>query len=116
MKKTLIFLSCFLTFSFPALHAAEDSPLELSELEEETLEAEAEEPAEETSEDISKRPTLTNMVKGMNRGTEKLLDHTIKGAYKVATLGQSELERYEVEEPEKGSGDITKFKISIPGT
>jgi len=65
---------------------------------------------------VPKKPTITNVVESVNRGTEKLLDRTIKGAYKVATLGMSDLDSYKVEEPEKGSDETTKFKISIPGT
>ena len=72
--------------------------------------------AAETMKEVPKKPPIVNVVEGLNRGTEKLLDHTIKGAYKVATLGMSDLESYEVQEPEKGSGEPTKFKISIPGT
>lgn len=72
--------------------------------------------AKETLAETPKKPSLVNVVEGVNRGTEKLIDHTIKGAYKVATLGMSELESYEVQEPEKGSGEPTKFKISLPGT
>ncbi len=65
---------------------------------------------------VPKKPTITNVVESVNKGTKKLLDHTIKGAYKVATLGMSDLDSYEVEEPKKGSDEPTKFKISIPGT
>lgn len=70
----------------------------------------------ETAEEAPKKPPVLNVIEGVNRGTQKLVDHTIKGAYRVATLGTSELESYEVQEPEKGSGEPTKFKISIPGT
>ena len=70
----------------------------------------------ETAEEAPKKPPIVNVIEGVNKGTEKLLDHTIKGAYKVATLGTGELESYEVQEPEKGSGEPTKFKISLPGT
>ena len=72
--------------------------------------------AAETVKEAPKKPPLVNVVEGINKGTEKFIDHTIKGAYKVVTLGTSELESYEVQEPEKGSGEPTKFKISIPGT
>ena len=72
--------------------------------------------AKETVGEVPRKPPIVSVVEGVNRGTEKLIDHTIKGAYKVATLGRSELESYEVEEPEKGSGEPTKFKISLPGT
>lgn len=70
----------------------------------------------ETVEEVPKKPPIVSVVEGVNRGTQKFLDHTLKGAYKVATLGTSELESYEIEEPEKGSGEPTKIKISIPGT
>ena len=70
----------------------------------------------ETAEEAPKKPPVVNVIEGVNRGTQKLVDNTIKGAYRVATLGTSELESYEVEEPEKGSGEPTKFKISLPGT
>lgn len=72
--------------------------------------------ATETVKEVPKKPPIVNVVEGVNKGTEKFIDHTIKGAYKVVTLGTSELESYEVQEPEKGSGEPTKFKISIPGT
>lgn len=71
---------------------------------------------EETADEATKKPPIVNVVEGVNKGTQKLLDHTVKGAYKIATLGTSELESYEVQEPEKGSGEPTKIKISIPGT
>lgn len=71
---------------------------------------------EETVEDVPKKPPLVGVVEGMNERTKKLLDHTLKGVYRVATLGTSELESYEIEEPEKGSGEPAKIKISIPGT
>ena len=47
------------------------------------------------------------------RGTQSLLDNTVKGAVKVATLGYGEVESYEVQEPEKGSGDPTKIKLKF---
>lgn len=70
----------------------------------------------ETVEEVPKKPPIVSVVEGVNRGTEKFIDHTIKGAYRIATLGKSELESYEVEEPEKGSDEPTKFKIALPGT
>lgn len=72
--------------------------------------------AKETVKEIPKKPPLIGMVEGVNEGTKKLLDNTLRGAYRVATLGQSELESYEIEEPEKGSDETTKIKIPIPGT
>lgn len=70
----------------------------------------------ETVEETPKKPPVVSMVRGLDRGIRKSLDHTLKGAYRVATLGRSELESYEVEEPQKGSDEVTKVKISLPGT
>lgn len=70
----------------------------------------------ETVKEAAKKPPIVNIVEGVNKGTEKFLDQTLKGAYKVATLGKGELNSYEIEEPKKGSDDTTKIKIKIPGT
>ena len=70
----------------------------------------------ETAKEAVKKPPIVNVVEGVNRGTEKFLDQTLKGAYKVATFGKGELNSYEIEEPKKGSDDTTKIKIKIPGT
>ena len=70
----------------------------------------------ETAKEAVKKPSIDNVVEGVNKGTEKLLDHTVKGAYKVATFGKGNLKSYEIEEPRKGSDDTTKIKIKIPGT
>ena len=70
----------------------------------------------ETVEEVPKKPPIFSVVEGVNRGIQKSLDHTLKGAYRVATLGTSELQSYEVEEPKKGSDEVTKVKISLPGT
>ena len=70
----------------------------------------------ETAKEAAKKPPIVNVVEGVNKGTEKLLDHTVKGAYKVATLGKGDLKSYEIEEPEKGSNQTMKIKIKIPGT
>ena len=71
---------------------------------------------EETVKETPKKPAFIAMIQGLNEGTKKFLDHTLKGIYRVATLGKSELKDYEVEEPKKGSNEPTKIKISIPGT
>lgn len=72
--------------------------------------------AEETLVEGPKEHSITSVVEGVNRGIKKSLDQTLKGAYRVATLGHSELESYKVEEPEKGSDETSKIKISLPGT
>lgn len=53
---------------------------------------------------------------GAAQKADNVLDRTVKGAVKVATLGQGDLDNYEVEEPEAHSGEPTKFTIKIPGT
>lgn len=134
MKKSVFFLSCFLVVSIPSLFAQPKTSVPESQVSEEESTSSSspvqrfaggikqvayEGPkdfAKETASEVPKKPPLLNVVEGVNKGTEKLLDHTIKGAYRVATLGTSELESYEVQEPEKGSGEPTKFKISLPGT
>lgn len=70
------------------------------------------ETAESTQEDLPVVGTL----EGARQGTEAVLDSTVKGAFKVATLGYGEVDQYDVEEPEAGSGEPTKIKIKIPGT
>ena len=69
----------------------------------------------ETSEGVS-GTSVNSTVEGVNRGAEKVLDNTVKGASKVATFGYGEVQNYEVKEPEKGSDDTTKIRIKIPGT
>ena len=125
MKKLAFFLIGILIISTPCLLAEEDSsqkkgsssPIKgiASGLKNVAYDA-PKDLATETVKEAPKKPPLVNVVEGVNKGAEKFIDHTIKGAYKVATLGTSELESYEVQEPEKGSGEPTKFKISIPGT
>ena len=55
-------------------------------------------------------------LEGAREGSGKVLDNTVQGAYKVATLGYGDQAHYEVQEPEKGSEDTTKIKFKIPGT
>ncbi len=70
---------------------------------------------EETTESTTEDP-ITGTLEGARRGTGKVLDNTVKGAVKVATLGYGNVEHYEVEEPEAGSEEPTKIKFKIPGT
>ena len=117
MKKFLLVLLGLLISTSPSLLALPASaPAEEEEVTDEDLDEEGGFEEDEVMEEDSGQNPLTRAVKGVNDGTEKLLDHTLKGAYRVATLGQSELESYEVEEPEKGSDETTKIKIPIPGT
>lgn len=126
MKKIIFLLSCLVVLSPRFLTASEDTtPSEgksssaVGGIAKGVKQVAYEGPKDfttETVKEVPKKPPIVNVVEGVNKGTEKLVDHTIKGAYKVATFGKGELESYEVQEPEKGSGEPTKFKISIPGT
>ncbi len=55
-------------------------------------------------------------LEGARQGSGKILDNTVQGAYKVATLGYGDEAKYEVHEPEKGSDETTKIRFKIPGT
>lgn len=68
--------------------------------------------AEATAEDTP----VIGTIEGARKGTGKVLDSTVKGAYKVATLGYGGEPTYEVEEPESGTDETTKIRIKIPGT
>jgi len=70
----------------------------------------------ETAEATRDEAPIVGTLEGARRGTESVLDNTVKGVAKVATLGYGSVDSYEVEEPEKGSDDTTKIKIRIPGT
>ena len=120
----IFFLFCLLVAFAPALFAEEEEksqtkspPIQhfASGVKKMAYEA-PKDLVKETVEEIPKKPPIVSVVEGVNRGIEKSLDHTLKGAYRVATLGTSELKSYEVEEPKKGSDEVTKIKISLPGT
>ena len=70
----------------------------------------------ETTQGTTEDAPLVGTVEGARRGTENVLDNTVKGVAKVATLGYGHVDSYEVEEPEHGKDDTTKIKIKIPGT
>ena len=136
MKKIFAFVSLVFFFVTPSLLARNDSYQYDTDPPQDTADSTADDSAitgiakgvkrvayegpkdfaKETVKEIPKKPPIVAVVEGVNEGTKKLLDNTVRGAYKVATLGQGELESYEVQEPEKGSGEPTKIKISIPGT
>ena len=127
MKKIILFLGCLVVILIPFLLADEDSSSEEAPSSTSALKGLAggvkqvayegpKEFAKETVSQVPKKPPIVAVVEGVNTGTQKLLDHTVKGAYKVATLGKGDLKSYEVKEPEKGSDEPTKIKISLPGT
>ena len=70
----------------------------------------------ETAEGTAGDKSVDGAIGAVNTGSERLLDNTLKGTVKVATLGFGNLKSYEIEEPKAGSGETTKIKIKIPGT
>jgi len=68
---------------------------------------------EETAKSTAEEPPILGTLEGIRKGSGKVLDNTVKGAVKVATLGYGSVESYEVEEPEHGSGDPQKIKFSF---
>ena len=48
---------------------------------------------------------------GTQQAGEKVVDNTIKGIKKVASLGYAKNDHYEIDQPEKGSGDAAKIKL-----
>lgn len=113
MKKNFLFLALMMLLAAPSLFALEEAGKKMASG---VKQVAYDGPKDFVKEAVPPKPGLERMVEGVNQGTSKLLDHTLKGAYKVATLGQSELESYEIEEPKKGSDETTKIKIQIPGT
>ena len=124
MKKIFFIFLCLLLVSIPSLFAegekeSTSQPSPARHFASGVKKVVYEGPKDFTKETVSgfpKKPPIVGVVEGVNEGTKKLLDNTLKGAYRVATLGTSELESYKVEEPEKGSNETSKIRISIPGT
>jgi hypothetical protein len=59
---------------------------------------------------MSKRPVVGTL-DGTQQAGEKVVDNTIKGVKKVASLGYAKDDSYEIDPPEKGSGDPAKIKL-----
>ncbi len=70
----------------------------------------------DTAEGTKNDAAVVGTLEGARKGSEKVLDNTVKGLSKVATLGYGEVKNYEIQEPEKGKDEPTKIKIKIPGT
>ena len=70
----------------------------------------------ETAAETADAPPIIGTLEGVRQGSGKVLDKTVRGAAKVATLGYSDGGHYEVEEPKANSGEPTKIKFKIPGT
>lgn len=59
---------------------------------------------------VSTRP-VTGTLEGARQGGDKVIDNTIKGVKKVASLGFAKDDSYEIEEPKEKSGDAAKIKL-----
>lgn len=70
----------------------------------------------ETADSTRKNAPVKGTLEGASKGTEKMLDSTVKGASKIAMLGFGEVTNYDVEQPEANTDQTTKIKIKIPGT
>ena len=66
----------------------------------------------ETAEGAKSSP-VTGTLDGVSKGSESVLDNTVKGVAKVATLGYGEVDHIDVVEPEANSGEPTKVKIKF---
>ena len=67
----------------------------------------------DTTEGTRNDAPVAGTLEGARQGTEKVLDNTVKGVSKIATLGYGEVTHYEVQEPEKGKDEPTKIKIKF---
>ncbi len=54
---------------------------------------------------------IVGTLDGTQQAGEKVVDNTIKGVKKVASLGYAKDDSYEIAQPEKGSGDAAKIKL-----
>ena len=81
----------------------------------------------ETVKETASGPPVLGTVQGVQKGSAGLVDSTVKGAYKVATLGYGNAEQVELEEPERKPDSFdhgydhpndkpARFKIKIPGS
>ena len=67
----------------------------------------------DTAKSTSEEAPVVGTLEGARQGTAKVLDNTVKGVAKVATLGYGDVEHYTVQEPEAGSGEPTKVRIKL---
>lgn len=70
----------------------------------------------ETMVETTSEPPLVGTLEGARKATGTVLDKTVKGISRIATLGYGKVETYEVKEPEAGSDEPTKITIKLPKT
>lgn len=66
----------------------------------------------ETAESTAEKPPVIGTLEGARDATEGVVDNAVKGVVKVATFGYADVHEVKKEEPEKGSGEPTKFSIN----
>ena len=59
---------------------------------------------------MSEKPVVGTL-DGTQQAGEKVIDNTIKGVKKVASLGYAKDDSYEIEQPKEKSGDAAKIKL-----
>lgn len=68
----------------------------------------------DTAEETAENAPVIGTVKGLVKGSGKVLENTSKGIAKVATLGRADSNSFRVEEPEHGKdGDTSKVKFNF---
>jgi hypothetical protein len=68
---------------------------------------------EETAESAKEEGPVVGTLEGARQASGTVLDKTLKGAVKVATLGYGDLQSYEIEEPRANTDETTKIKLSF---
>ena len=77
----------------------------------------------ETVKETTSKPPIEGTVEGVGKGASELVKSTVRGTYKIATLGYGKVDQVDVENPKTEQSSIdpgekkpTRFKIRIPGT
>lgn len=65
----------------------------------------------DTTEGTMREKPVVGTLDGAQKGTEKVVDNTIKGIKKVVSLGYATDDSYEIEQPKDGTGDPAKVKL-----
>ncbi|MSR77797.1 MAG: hypothetical protein EXS63_06200 [Candidatus Omnitrophica bacterium] len=61
--------------------------------------------------ETTRKKTITSGNATLHEGDSAVLDNTVKGVAKVATLGYGQVNHYEVEDPKAGTNETSKIKI-----
>lgn len=64
-----------------------------------------------TTEGTMREKPVVGTLDGAEKGSEKVIDNTIKGVKKVVSFGYAKDDSYEIEQPKEGSGDPAKVKL-----